>query len=1257
MLILQGCNALSKFRVNKLLSTVQAYIPEIISLQTCFIHFVNENEPLNENEQAQLEVLLNSRIDGDVSKNHNQLIVIPRPGTISPWSSKASNIIHNSGLNKIIRVERGIIYVFEISNGENLTSEKIKKIAHSLHDRMTEIIIEKEDKAEELFLTTTPTPLENIDVLNKGIDELKKANLNMGLALSEDEISFLFFAFEKLKRNPTDVELMMFAQANSEHCRHKIFNAKWIIDNIEKENSLFSMIRQTHNENPKNILSAYHDNAAVMKGFSGLRFFADPNKHEYQYKDEAIHLLMKVETHNHPTAISPYSGAATGSGGEIRDEAATGQGAKPKAGLTGFAVSNLNITGYEQPWEKDNGKPERIVSALDIMIQGTIGAASYNNEFGRPALCGYFRTYEQRESSSLIYGYHKPIMLAGGYGMICESHVKKQIIPNSAKLIVLGGPAMLIGLGGGAASSMASGISDASLDFASVQRANAEMQRRCQEVIDGCWSFGNNNPILSIHDVGAGGLSNAMPELVSASSRGAKLKLREIPNDELSMSPMGIWCNESQERYVLAITTEKIEQFEQLCKRERAPYAIIGDATKNQELILDDSYFDNQAINIPMSVLLGEMPKTTQNVISRSVSRKNFEISSLEIKEVINRILRLPAVASKSFLITIGDRSISGLVVRDQMVGPWQVPVADCAVTSSSYYDYVGEAMAIGERSPIAIIDAPASGRMALSEAILNITAARILKIEDISLSANWMAACGEPGEDVKLYNTVSAISELCKELGICIPVGKDSLSMSTVWSDEQKQKKVVAPLSLNISAFARVIDIRQSLTPQLLKDESSVLLFIDLANGKKRLGGSALCQVYGNTGSEATNLEDAKILTGFFQSLQILNESSLINAYHDRSDGGLFITLCEMAFAGHTGINIDLNLSGDLIENLFNEELGVVIQINKSNEEHVRKAFVQSGINEKVIHAIGSINKDYIFNLKFNGKKVLNASIAEFHQKWAETSYQIQALRDNPECAKQEYENITNKNDSGISISTTFRLEKNTISINKGVKPKIAVLREQGVNGQLEMAAAFDRVGFDCIDVHMQDLIDNQIKLNSFNALVACGGFSYGDVLGAGGGWAKTILYNDELRKMFEDFFNRKDTFGLGVCNGCQMMSQLRNLVPDASSWPDFVKNDSEQFEARLVMVEVMDSPSIFFKDMAGSQIPIVVAHGEGRILKAPTKEHSHAVMRYIDSTGNMTEKYPQNPNGSKYGLTAFTNKDGRFTIMMPHPERVFLT
>ena len=1258
MLILQGCNALSKFRINKLLSTVQTYTPEIISIQTRFIHFVNENKALNKKERAQLDELLNYGQTFDSFEKNNPLIVIPRLGTISPWSSKASDIIHNSGLNKITRIERGVIYLFEIANGEILTRDKIKKISPMIHDRMTEIIIENENEAEKLFKTTKPTPLEVINILDKGIDELEKANLNMGLALSEDEINFLFSAFNKLKRNPTDIELMMFAQANSEHCRHKIFNTEWIIDDIKKENSLFSMIRQTYKENPGNILSAYHDNAAVMNGFSGQRFFVDPKKHKYNYKDEDIHILMKVETHNHPTAISPYSGAATGSGGEIRDEAATGRGGKPKAGLTGFTVSNLNIPGYKQPWEKDNGKPDRIVSALDIMIEGPIGAASYNNEFGRPALCGYFRTYEQQQkSSSLIYGYHKPIMLAGGYGMIRESHIAKRNIPSNVKLVVLGGPAMLIGLGGGAASSMASGKSDASLDFASVQRDNAEMQRRCQEVIDGCWSFGNDNPILSIHDVGAGGLSNALPELVSASSRGAKLELREIPNDELSMSPMGIWCNESQERYVLAIASEKITQFEKLCRRERAPFAILGFSTERKRLILDDSFFNNRAIDIPMSILLGEIPKNTKNVTSQTNKNKKIQTSSLEIEKIIDRILKLPAVASKSFLITIGDRSISGLVVRDQMVGPWQVPVSDCAITSSSYYDYIGEAMAIGERSPIALIDAPASCRMALSEAILNIAAARILKIEDISLSANWMAACGEPGEDAKLYAAVSAISRLCKELGICIPVGKDSLSMSTMWSDGEEQKKVIAPISLNISAFSRVIDVRQSLTPQLIKDQESILLFIDLANEKKRLGGSALCQVYNEASSETPDLENAKILTAFFQSIQILNESGLINAYHDRSDGGLFVTLCEMAFAGHTGIDINLNLSGDLIENLFNEELGVVIQVNKNNEKSIKEVFTQSGLNEEIIHNIGTTNKNYKFKLKFNGKDVFNTEIEKLHGKWSDTSYQLQVLRDNPECAKQEYESITNKNDPGIFVNTTFKLEENTLLINKGVRPKIAILREQGINGQVEMAAAFDRAGFDCVDVHMQDLIEKQIKLDSFNGLAACGGFSYGDVLGAGGGWAKTILYNDMLRKMFEDFFNRKDTIGLGVCNGCQMMSQLRELVPGASSWPDFARNHSEQFEARLVMVEIMNSPSVLFKDMVGSKIPIVVAHGEGRALKTLSKEQSHPVMRFIDNIGNATEQYPQNPNGSENGLTGFANKDGRFTIMMPHPERVFLT
>ena len=1256
MLILQGSNALSKFRINKLLSVVQTHTPEIISIQTRFIHFVNENRALDKKEDAQLNELLNYGETCNSFIKGSQLIAIPRLGTISPWSSKASDIAHNSGLNKIIRIERGIIYLFEISNEKKLTKGQIEKITPLIHDRMTEIIIEDENEAVKLFNTTEPTPIEKIDILNKGIGELEKANLNMGLALSQDEINFLFSNFSELKRNPTDVELMMFAQANSEHCRHKIFNTKWIIDDTKKEDSLFSMIKQTYKDNSGNILSAYDDNAAVMEGFSGLRFFADPKKHQYEYKNEKIHLLIKVETHNHPTAISPYPGAATGSGGEIRDESATGRGGKPKAGLTGFTVSNLNIPGYKQPWEKDNGKPERIVSALDIMVEGPIGAASYNNEFGRPALCGYFRTYEQ-ESSSSIYGYHKPIMLAGGYGMIRESHVKKQNIPANAKLVVLGGPAMLIGLGGGAASSMASGASDASLDFASVQRDNAEMQRRCQEVIDTCWSLGNDNPILSIHDVGAGGLSNALPELVSASSRGARLKLREIPNDESSMSPMGIWCNESQERYVLAIGDKKIKQFEKFCKRERAPFAILGNSTEKEQLILDDSFFKNRVIDIPMSILLGEIPKKIKNVISETNENKKFQTDSLEIEKTVERILRLPSVGSKSFLITIGDRSISGLAVRDQMVGPWQVPVSDCAITSSSYYDFIGEAMAIGERSPVALIDAPASGRMAISEAILNIAAARIQKIEDISLSANWMAACGESGEDVKLYNTVSAISQLCQELGICIPVGKDSLSMSTVWINEKKQRKVIAPVSLNISAFSRVIDVRQSLTPQLIKDHESLLLFIDLANGKKRLGGSALCQVYNKTSNETPDLENAKILIAFFQSLQILNESNLISAYHDRSDGGLFVTLCEMAFAGHIGIDINLNSSGDLIENLFNEELGAVIQIHKKNEKIIKKVFVESGLDQKMIHTIGTINKNYKFNIKFNKEDVFIAEMGDLHGKWSETSYQLQALRDNPECAKQEYESITNQNDPGIFVKIPFEIEKNTPSINKGIKPKMAILREQGINGQIEMAAAFDRVGFDCVDVHMQDLIDKQIKLDSFDGLVACGGFSYGDVLGAGGGWAKTILYNDMLRKMFEDFFNRAGTIGLGVCNGCQMMSQLRELIPGASSWPDFVRNKSEQFEARLVMVEIMDSPSVFLKDMVGSKLPIVVAHGEGRALKRSTQKKSYPTIRYIDNTGDVTEQYPKNPNGTENGLTGFTNKDGRFTIMMPHPERVFLT
>tara|TARA_R110002073_G_scaffold4956_8_gene31567 strand:- start:15137 stop:19003 length:3867 start_codon:yes stop_codon:yes gene_type:complete len=1258
MLILPGGNALSEFRVNKLLFALQSCIPAISSVESYYIHFAETSSDLNQKETTQLNALLNyGAAVKHVAVDSFNLIIIPRPGTISPWSSKASDIVHNSGLNKIMRLERGRVYSFTLNDGNTLNEKQITLLKPHIHDRMTEILIDNENDASALFTITEPAELTQVDIINAGIEALETANTEMGLALSNDEISYLFSSFKTLGRNPTDVELMMFAQANSEHCRHKIFNAEWTIDNVKQEHSLFKMIRQTHEANPGNVLSAYHDNAAVMAGFNGARFFTDPINHHYGYHDEDIHILMKVETHNHPTAISPYPGAATGSGGEIRDEAATGRGAKPKAGLSGFAVSNLKIPGFEQAWETDNGKPDRIVSALDIMLEGPIGAAAYNNEFGRPALCGYFRTYEQRKDETLIYGYHKPIMLAGGYGMIREPDVHKQDIPTGAKLIVLGGPAMLIGLGGGAASSMASGSSDASLDFASVQRDNPEMERRCQEVIDRCWALGDNNPIISIHDVGAGGLSNAMPELVSASNRGAQLELREIPNDEPGMSPMGVWCNESQERYVLAIAEEQLDRFTSLCERERAPYAVLGDATAKEQLVLNDAHFSNQAIDIPMSVLLGKMPNIQRDAQSETTQHAEFDTSTLDLYESIDRVLQLPTVASKNFLITIGDRSISGLVVRDQMVGPWQVPVADCAVTSSSYFDYIGEAMAIGERAPLALINAAASGRMAIAEAIMNISAARIIKLEDIALSANWMAACGETGQDAKLYSAVAAVSDLCKTLGIAIPVGKDSLSMNTVWSKNNQQQKVTSPLSLNITAFARVADVRHSLTPQLHQDDDTVLLYIDLAKGKQRLAGSALCQVYEQFGNETPDLDDPNILIVFFQALQILNESDYILAYHDRSDGGLFVTLAEMAFAGHTGIDIELAYTNDIIANLFNEELGAVIQIKRAHEQSVKQTFINAGIEERTLHTIGTINNDYTFRLAQDGTNNLELPVNELHKKWSATSFQIQSLRDNPDCARQEFDNIGDQNDSGLFVDTTFELESNPlVFINTDVKPKMAILREQGVNGQLEMAAAFDRAGFDCVDVHMQDLIDGQIKLDSFNGLVACGGFSYGDVLGAGGGWAKSILYNDKISKMFETFFKRTDTFSLGVCNGCQMMSQLRDLIPGATSWPDFIRNQSEQFEARLVMVEIMESPSILFKDMVGSKMPVVVAHGEGRVSYKSTDLISNAAMRYIDNTGVVTENYPHNPNGSINGCTGFTNDDGRINIMMPHPERVFL-
>ncbi len=1255
MLILPGGNALSDFRISKLIGSINDRGVDISAVICTYVHFASVSDDLTDTQHAQLEQLLSY---GEAAKSTagttSRLIVIPRPGTISPWSSKATDILHNSGLTTVERVERGMIFEFVKRDGNSISDAELQTILPIVHDRMTEVVITSETEAEALFAIAEPAALQHIDILTNGKAELEQANNSMGLALSEQEINYLYDSFKQLERNPTDVELMMFAQANSEHCRHKIFNADFTIDGTSQSHSLFKMIRQTHETNPGKVLSAYHDNAAVMQGYRGTRFITDNQTREYRYVEEDIHMLMKVETHNHPTAISPYPGAATGAGGEIRDEAATGRGAKPKAGLTGFAVSNLKIPSFMQPWEIDNGKPERIVSALDIMIEGPIGAASYNNEFGRPALCGYFRSLELQQADGVIRGYHKPIMLAGGYGMIRDNHVNKLDIPAGAKLIVLGGPAMLIGLGGGAASSMASGSSAAELDFASVQRDNAEMERRCQEVIDRCWAMADANPILSIHDVGAGGLSNAMPELVSACDRGASLELRKIPNDEPGMSPMGIWCNESQERYVLAIAADKVAAFEQLCQRERAPFAILGEATGEQQLRLHDAHFDNQAIDIPMSVLLGKMPAMQREVQVSEHVGNSFNTRDIELKDAIQRVLQLPGVASKQFLITIGDRSVSGLVVRDQMVGPYQVPVADCAVTSLSYHDYTGEAMAVGERTPLALINAPASGRMAIAEALLNICAARILQLDDIVLSANWMAACGEPGQDAELYATVAAVSAFCKELGIAIPVGKDSLSMNTVWQDQDTDRKVTAPLSLNISAFARVADVRQSLTPELHADANCCLLFIDLAHGKQRLGGSALCQVYQESGDETPDIDGAELLKGFFNAIQILNESDLILAYHDRSDGGLFVTLAEMAFAGHVGIDVTCP-DGQIIDYLFNEEPGAVLQINSNDLDSVKKAFVNAGIHESAISIIARPNDQLTLSIQQNGDSLFSSTIPSLQQLWAETSYRIQSLRDNPDCASSEFELIDDASHSGLFMDTNFQLHAVPApAVNTGSQPNIAILREQGVNGQVEMAAAFDRAGFNAIDVHMQDLINGDTDLSSFHGLVACGGFSYGDVLGAGGGWARTILHNDMLTDMFSRFFNRNETIALGVCNGCQMMSQLHSLIPGAQHWPAFVRNESEQFEARLVMVEIMDSPSVLFQGMKGARLPVVVAHGEGRI---HDDTDAAAVMRYIDSNGKPTQRYPLNPNGSREGLTGVTNEDGRFTIMMPHPERVFLS
>jgi len=1267
MLQLRGGAALSDFRLTKLLAALQEAVPAITAVRACYYHFVETEASLSPQQQAILVQLL---AYGEPLAPHTAaqqgLLVVPRPGTISPWSSKATDIAHNCGLTTVCRIERGILYSFEATRA--LSQTELLALYPALHDRMTEVVFSSLDEAEALFIHHSPSEMTSVDVLGGGREALQRANRELGLALAEDEIDYLVDNFQLLRRNPTDVELMMFAQANSEHCRHKIFNADWIIDGEPQSRSLFSMIRNTHQTNPGRVLSAYSDNSAVIEGFSAGRFFPTPGSGEYCRHEEPVHILMKVETHNHPTAIAPFPGSATGSGGEIRDEGATGRGSKPKAGLCGFSVSNLKLNELPQPWEVDYGKPDRIVSALDIMLEAPIGAAAFNNEFGRPNICGYFRSYEQKvtgPNGEEVRGYHKPIMLAGGVGNIRADHVEKGSIPAGAQIIVLGGPAMLIGLGGGAASSMSTGESHEDLDFASVQRGNPEMERRAQEVIDQCWQLGKANPIISIHDVGAGGLSNAVPELVNDSGRGGRFELRTVPNDEPGMSPMEIWCNEAQERYVLAVSSEDLDRFSQICERERCPYAVIGEATAEQQLVLGDGHFDNTPIDMPLEVLLGKPPKMLRDVRHHPFRKQEIERSAIDLSEAAGRVLALPTVAAKTFLISIGDRTVTGQVTRDQLVGPWQVPVADVGVTCSSYDVYTGEAMAMGERTPVALLQHAAAARLAVGEALTNLAAARINKLEDVVLSANWMAPAGHPGEDAGLFEAVRAVGmELCPALGIAIPVGKDSMSMKTVWQEGQEEKTVTAPLSLIISAFAPVLDVRQTLTPQLRTDCGDTdLLLIDLGKGRNRLGGSCLAQVYQQLGHHPADLDDPQAFRAFFDTIQNLNGMGRLLAYHDRSDGGLFVTLCEMAFAGHTGLQIQLDdLGDDPLASLFSEELGAVVQVRHQDTDEVLAWLHDAGLGHHS-HVIGTLAGDDQLRFTYQHQQLLAESRISWQQTWLQTSYQLQALRDNPQCAREEFETVLDRADPGLSVALSFDPAEDITApyINSGARPRIAILREQGVNGQIEMAAAFDRAGFASIDVHMSDIIEGRRSLQAFQGLVACGGFSYGDVLGAGGGWAKSILFNPRARDEFDAFFHRADTFGLGVCNGCQMMSHLKDMIPGAGHWPRFLRNRSEQFEARFSLVEVLDSPSILLAGMAGSRMPIAVAHGEGRAdFETPqatqqTLDAGLVALRYVDHHGQATERYPFNPNGSPRGITGLTSEDGRFTIMMPHPERVF--
>jgi len=1235
MIEIGGGSALTPARQQKKLTLVRRANPGIRALSASYDHFVDIDGKPTAGELTVLERLLKygPRPTSDSAGRATvafgrRLLVVPRLGTVSPWSSKATDIAHSCGLARVKRIERGILYVLV---GEVTDEAGLRRV---IHDRMTESVLEHTSDAAKLFEHAAPRPLTRVALGSGGRAVLERANETLGLALSSDEISYLVDAYRALGRDPTDVELMMFAQANSEHCRHKIFNAQMTVDGQPQPQSLFQMIRRSTEASPGGVLSAYSDNAAVIEGHVAGRFFPDPVTGVYGATVEPMHIVMKVETHNHPTAISPFPGAATGSGGEIRDEGATGRGARPKAGLTGFSVSNLRLPGAARPWEKDHGKPERIASALDIMVEAPLGGAAFNNEFGRPNLAGYFRTFEMEVELAgggrQLYGYHKPIMLAGGLGHVRPDHVQKSAFPAGAAIVVLGGPAMLIGLGGGAASSLASGSSQEDLDFASVQRDNAEMQRRCQEVIDRCVALGGGNPILSIHDVGAGGISNALPELVHGSDRGARVALRDLPSDEPGLSPLELWCNEAQERYVLAIAPDRLETFTALAARERCPHAVVGRATDDGRLLVEDSLLHDNPIDMPIAVLLGKPPRMTREAAHVAVTRAPFSTAAIHLAEAARRVLRLPSVADKTFLITIGDRTVGGMTARDQMVGPWQVPVADAAVTITSFDVTSGEAMAMGERAPVALLDAAASARLAIAEAITNIASAPIAKLGDVKLSANWMAAAGRPGEDARLYDAVRAVGvELCPALGIAIPVGKDSMSMHTTWSERGESRSVTGPLSLIVTAVAPVSDVRRVLTPELwagADETAGDLLLVDLGRGKNRLGGSALAQVYGQLGDAPPDLDDPALLKGFFAAVQELSAAGLLATYHDRSDGGLFVTLAEMAFAGGVGLDIEIGgLGEDPIAGLFAEELGGVLAVRAADVAQVRAVLERHGLGGTV-RALGHVQKGDRIVLRRDGRTVFEERRSILRGIWSETTHAIQAMRDDATCADEEQTAREDSEDPGLSAVATFDIDDDVTARLRaagGARPRVAILREQGVNGQIEMAAAFDRAGFEAVDVHMTDVLGGRVDLAGFRGLAACGGFSYGDVLGAGEGWAKSILFNGRAREMFAAFFERSDTFTLGVCNGCQMIAALKEIIPGAGGWPRFVRNRSESFEARVALVSVTESPSVLLRGMIGSRLPIAVAHGEGRA-EWPTDEGQAAVeeaglvaARFVDHRG----------------------------------------